>query len=137
MTIAEEFEKNPEVAAALARVLETLEANTVIKEFRAISKKVDSHEGLHRLTEQIKVEQKNAVQCAHYGKPAAEKLAKLEADRLTAEFDQHPLVIRYREKLVEANDLLQHVTKKIERDFNNQLEDKLDSLDDIEGKEEK
>ncbi|QIL45899.1 hypothetical protein G7081_01710 [Vagococcus coleopterorum] len=136
MTIAEEFEKNPQVADALANVLEKLEANSVIKEFRDISKKVEDHEGLRQLTERIKVEQKNAVQCAHYGKPEAEKLAKQEADRLTEEFDQHPLVIRYREKLVEANDLLQHLTNKIERDFNDQLEEKLDDLDNL-GKEAK
>jgi DNA mismatch repair protein MutS len=36
---------------------------------------------------------------------------------LTKEFDQHPLVIAYREQLYEANDLLQHLTTMIQKVF--------------------
>lgn len=45
-----------------------------------------------------------------------------EADRLTKEFDQHPLVIAYREQLYEANDLLQHLTTMIQKEVNAALE---------------
>lgn len=117
-----DFENNPEVQVALNAVLVLLEKNPVIQDFRAITKKVEAHPTLFDLTDKIKIEQKNAVKFAHYGKPEAEKVALQEANRLTQQFDEHPLVIRYREILVEANDLLQHLTKKIERDFNAELE---------------
>lgn len=131
-----EFSNNPEVQAALNTVLVLLEKNPVIQDFHKITKKIEAHPTLFDLTEKIKVEQKNAVKFAHYGKPEAEKMALQEADRLTKEFDEHPLVIRYRESLIEANDLLQHLTKKIERDFNEQLEETLAEVVSVE-KDEK
>ena len=71
---------------------------------------------------QIKAAQKDAVQFAHYGKPTAEKEAIQRADAKTKEFDEHPLVVAYREQLIEANDLVQHVTALIQYRVNEELE---------------
>ena len=37
-------------------------------------------------------------------------------------FDEHPLVVAYREQLIEANDLVQHVTALIQYRVNEELE---------------
>ena len=117
------------VEQALNSLITLLNQSEIIRDYKAIEAKVEGHEGLVALVEEIKAEQKNAVKFAHYGKPEAEKVALKEADRLTEEFDNHPLVIRYREKLIEANDLLQHLTKRFETKFNHHLEaDMLDFI---------
>ena len=77
---------------------------------------------LTELVEEIKAAQKDAVQFAHYGKPTAEKEAIQRADAKTKEFDEHPLVVAYREQLIEANDLVQHVTALIQYRVNEELE---------------
>lgn len=125
MIESEQFELDDEVKEALAEVIQLLNNSQVFKEYKEIELKVEGHQGLISLVEEIKARQKDAVQFAHYGKPIAEKEAIREADRLTREFDQHPLVIRYREKLREANDVLQHLTKRLEFQFNEQLETQL------------
>lgn len=128
MVEKDEFQNNPEVAAALNQVVTLLQNNPLIQEYKEITKKVEAHPSLFDLTESIKVAQKEAVRFAHYGKPEAEKVALKEAQRLTTLFDQHPLVIRYREVLTETNDLLQYLTKKFEREFNDTLELKLSDV---------
>ncbi|WEG73432.1 YlbF family regulator [Vagococcus intermedius] len=121
MLESEPFELDDEVKEALAEVIQLLNNSQVFKEYKAIELKVEGHQGLVSLVEEIKARQKDAVQFAHYGKPVAEKEAIKKADYLTKEFDQHALVIRYREKLREANDVLQHLTKRLEFQFNEQL----------------
>lgn len=39
------------------------------------------------------------------------------------EFDQHPLVIAYRKQLLEADDLLHHLTTMIQEEINGQIEE--------------
>lgn len=127
--LSDEFKDNPEVRQALNDVLGLLEEHPLVREFNNISAKIQSHPTLSDLTESIKIEQKEAVQFAHYDKPEAEKLALVEADRLTDEFNRHPLVVRYREVLIEVNDLLQYLTKKIEADFNFEVDKRLTAID--------
>lgn len=75
------------------------------------------------MVEGIKQAQKDAVLFAHYGKPIAEKAAIANAEQLQAEFDAHPLVIHYREVLLEANELLYYVTNFIQSELNDYLEE--------------
>ena len=42
---------------------------------------------------------------------------------MTETMDQHPLVWAYRHQLVEANDLLQHLTKMIQEEINEWIEE--------------
>lgn len=124
MTKLEQEKKaiEPQVQASLDELLHLLNQSEIIQSYKEIEARISGHEGLHELTEAIKVKQKEAVKFAHYGKPEAEKHAIKEADALTAQFDEHPLVIRYRQKLIEANDLLQHVTNLLEEKINVQLD---------------
>ncbi|MEI5993801.1 RicAFT regulatory complex protein RicA family protein [Candidatus Enterococcus mansonii] len=106
----------------LTKLLALIGEDDLIKRYKELEKKVQNNEKLTELVEQIKAAQKDAVQFAHYDKPEAEKAAIQRADELTKEFDEHPLVVAYREQLIEANDLLQHVTDMIQYRINEELE---------------
>ncbi|WP_348921174.1 YlbF family regulator [Enterococcus rotai] len=106
----------------LTKLLTLLGEDELIQRYKELEAKVQKNEKLTDLVEQIKAAQKDAVQFAHYDKPEAEKAAIQRADALTKEFDEHPLVVAYREQLMEANDLLQHVTDMIQYRINEELE---------------
>ncbi|MFD1900897.1 RicAFT regulatory complex protein RicA family protein [Enterococcus termitis] len=106
----------------LMKLLALIGEDDLIQRYKKIEEKVQNNEKLTELVEQIKAAQKDAVQFAHYDKPEAEKAAIQRADELTKEFDEHPLVVAYREQLMEANDLLQHVTDMIQYRINEELE---------------
>ncbi|WP_206912461.1 hypothetical protein IGL98_003295 [Enterococcus sp. DIV0840] len=106
----------------LTKLLTLLGEDELIQRYKELEEKVQNNEKLTDLVEQIKAAQKDAVQFAHYDKPEAEKAAIKHADELTKEFDEHPLVVAYREQLMEANDLLQHVTDMIQYRINEELE---------------
>lgn len=118
---AEAFSMDEEISSSLKGLLAQLADNEVMRAYKEIEEKVKDHPALYKLTEEIKSYQKEAVKFAHYGKPEAERVAIKKADELTKEFDEHPLVIRYRECLVEANDLLQHLTNLLEETVNQSL----------------
>lgn len=111
-----------EVNKELSRLLSLIGEDEVIIRYKELEKKIKENEKLTNLVEEIKAAQKDAVQFAHYGKPEAEKEAISRADELTKQFDNHPLVIAYREQLIEANDLLQFITDRIQYRINEELE---------------
>ena len=111
------------VEAALSHLTDLLGENEIIVRYQKLQKRVAENDTLQELEEGIKAAQKDAVQYAHYGKPEAEREALKEADRLTKAFNEHPLVIAYREQLYEANDLLQHLTTMIQKEVNAALEE--------------
>lgn len=116
------LEQDQDVRQAVEELSRLLSDLPQVKEFQALSEKVAANEKLTRLEEAIKTAQKEAVQFEYYGKPQAKQVALSEADRLTAEYDSLPLVIAYREKLLEVNDLLQYVTDGIQRGVETLLE---------------
>lgn len=121
----------PKVDKEMQTLLHQLETHESIVAYQIIAKKIGAHEGLQRLVEEIKQHQKEAVSFAHYDKPEAEKEALRLADAKQQAFDEHPLVVTYRERLIVANELLQHVTQSLERQVNLGLEARLET-----GKEE-
>ncbi|QCI87315.1 hypothetical protein FE258_00065 [Vagococcus zengguangii] len=106
------------VEAALQDLLAELAENPVIIDYKTIEEQAKNHPKLSELAEAIKFQQKQAVKFAHYGKPVAEQEAIKQADELMREFEDHPLVVTYRQRLIEANDLLQYVTNLIEKEVN-------------------
>ncbi|MGX6993658.1 hypothetical protein CBF34_09400 [Vagococcus penaei] len=122
-TISYDYEDN--VKKALARLIESLNNHDTIKAYQAVEQRIDQHEGLKKLVDEIKQHQKEAVAFAHYDKPVAEQEALRQANAKQKEFDNHPLVIDYRDKLVEANDLLQHLTHLLETEVNSGIEERL------------
>ena len=124
-----EFQYEDKVKKQVEELVKKIGQVEVIEEYKVIAQKVDKHQGLKDLVEEIKRHQKDAVQFAHYDKPEAEKEAIRLANQKQEMFDEHPLVIAYREKLIEANDLLQHVTSLLEQQVNQDLEDKLEQVE--------
>lgn len=124
MTVEQDWLKETQLDEQLEKILALLGKNEIIQNYFMIKEKVKNHQGLEQLAADIKAAQQEAVKFAHYGKPVAEKAAIQEAERLTKQFDEHPLVLHYRACLIEANDLLQYLTKNLERQVNKGLEEK-------------
>lgn len=120
----EKFE--PEVTAALNELTNALAENEIVKDYRKIALKVANNSRLQELEEKIKAAQQEAVQFAHYGKPEAEKAALAAANEYTREYENHPLVVAYREKLTLANDLLHFITENISQEVNQTVENLAD-----------
>ncbi|MGX6979683.1 YlbF family regulator [Vagococcus elongatus] len=112
----------PAIEEALNTLLDLVRKSEVIQEYQKIEQQAKDHPKLQELIEAIKTEQKNAVAFSHYDKPVAEQSAIKKADELAQAFDEHPLVVTYREKLILADDLLQHMTRLLENDLNRSLE---------------
>lgn len=117
------LEQEPEVQQALEELLDLLSEHETIRAFKKIQAKARNNQHLKELEEAIKAAQKDAVQFAHYHKPEAEKAAVLRINELNKEYAEHPLVVAYREKLIEADDLLQYVTKQLQRQVNQAIEE--------------
>lgn len=116
------LEEEQAVQQALEQLDQVLKNNDIIIRYRNIQQRVKQNQHLTELTEEIRQAQKEAVNFDHYEKPEAAKEALARADRLTKEFDEHPQVIAYRESLEEANDLLQYITKRIQKEVNDRIE---------------
>ena len=116
------LEKETQVQQQFAKLNHLLQENEVIIAYKEIAEKVFNHEGLKQLEEQIKTCQKQLVQYEHYGKYRAKEQVLAEIDQLQAQYENHPLVIAYRKRLIEANDLLQYVTNRIQDEVNQQIE---------------
>lgn len=118
----ENFEIDESIQIELNQLLSLIEEHDIIQRYKMLEKKVQANKKLAELTEKIKTAQKEAVQFAHYDKPNAEQEAICQADRLTKEFNEQPLVIAYRQALSEANELLQYITEMIQSQINEEIE---------------
>ncbi len=81
------------------------------------------NQGLLELEEALKQAQKEIVQFEHYEKPEAKKAAEQRYASLTNEYEQHPLVVAYRQALLQADELLQYVTTEIQKKMNKAIEE--------------
>jgi len=117
------LEQEPQIQHELEVLLDLLAEHPIIKEFKHVQKKARQNEHLKEIEEAIKRAQKDAVQYAHYGKPEAERQAIIRINELNQDYAEHPLVIAYREKLIEANDLLHYVTTSLQRQVNQAIEE--------------
>lgn len=117
----------PEIEERLQGVLQALQQVPLIQEYQAIEAKVRQHQGLQELEEAIKASQQAAVNFAYYGKVEAERQALLEANAAQERYQQHPLVLAYREKLLAVDELLHYLTDKIQYQVNESIEKKLET----------
>ncbi|MFR2689496.1 MAG: YlbF family regulator, partial [Enterococcus faecium] len=104
------LQQEPEIQKEVRKLTKLLRENETIIRYKELEEKIHQNQYLTELREKIKQAQKEAVHFAHYDKPAAEQEAIKRADQFMKEFDQHPLVIAYRKQLLEADDLLHHLT---------------------------
>lgn len=116
------LEEEQQIQQTLEQIKQLLSENETIRAFKQIETKVNQHQGLKGLEEEIKNLQKQVVQFEHYGKENAKQEALKRLDEANERYKNHPLVVSYREKLIEADDLLQYLTNKIQYQVNQQLE---------------
>jgi cell fate (sporulation/competence/biofilm development) regulator YmcA (YheA/YmcA/DUF963 family) len=117
------LEKETAVAQELAELQQLLAQHPVVQEFHTIQQRAQNNPKLQTLEEAIKQTQKEIVQYEHYDKPEAKKDALRRVAELTQEYDQHPLVVAYREVLQEADELLHYVTTEIQKQVNKAIEE--------------
>ncbi|SJZ97697.1 Cell fate regulator YmcA, YheA/YmcA/DUF963 family (controls sporulation, competence, biofilm development) [Pilibacter termitis] len=106
------------VEQALVRVLALLEKNENILEYKEAEQLINLHPQLSKLEQQLKNANQSVVQFSHYGLKNAEEQKKQEAEALSVTFEQAPLVALYRERLRDADELLQEIFSKIEESVN-------------------
>lgn len=119
--------RDEKIQQTLEQLTAALSNNEIILDYQRVKQRVDENEKLEQLQMAIKQAQQEAVQANHYGKPAAEKQALKQADALKQEFDDQPLVTAYRAHLLEANDLLQHVTNRIQQKINDAIKEDMNA----------
>lgn len=112
--------------AHLQRLTDLLKENELIQDYQMIEEKAQNHAHLNQLIADIKIKQKEAVAFNHYGKPEAEKIAIKEAEAFTKEFNEHMVVTSYRDALVEANDILQHLVATVQDELKEQINQTLE-----------
>ena len=105
----------------LEKLLHLIGQDEVIQRYQAIEEKVKKNKKLTELVEEIKARKKMRFNLLTMANQLLKKAIQ-RADAKTKEFDEHPLVVAYREQLIEANDLVQHVTALIQYRVNEELE---------------
>jgi cell fate (sporulation/competence/biofilm development) regulator YmcA (YheA/YmcA/DUF963 family) len=110
------MEKN--IEEALNHLLELIEQDSAIVEYKEIEKLVKNQPNLMDLVEEIKSHNKEVVGFDYYGLHQAKEQAQMLSNEKTKEFESDLLVQQYRKSLFEANDLLQHITKKLTNSVN-------------------
>ncbi|GGI66685.1 YlbF family regulator [Enterococcus alcedinis] len=116
------LEEEQALQAEVDKMLSLLTTHESVQTFKDIQGKAQNHPGLKELEEKIKRAQKDAVAYAHYDKPEAEKQAVQEINDLNKAYKTHPLVENYRDRLIEADELLQHVSTMIQKEVNERIE---------------
>ncbi len=117
------LQQEPEIQKEARKLTKLLRENETIIRYKELEEKIQQNQYLAELREKIKQAQKDAVHFATISKPAAEQEAIKQADQFMKEFDQHPLVVAYRKQLLEADDLLHHLTTMIQEEINGQIEE--------------
>lgn len=110
------------VEEALNALLEKIEQDVAIKEYKESEKIVKELPDLTNLIEEIKAHNKEIVRFGHYGLGNAKERALTLSNEKTRRFDELVLVKDYRATLFEANELLQYVTKELTKSINEHLE---------------
>lgn len=107
----------------VAQLVKLLAEHDQIKEFKQIEGSARQSQELLQLEEKMKAAQKEAVQLDHYDKPEAARQKNLEIDRLKKDYEEHPLVLSYRQKLKNANEIVQYITENFEQQINEAIEE--------------
>lgn len=116
------LEEEKQLEQEVEKLLDLLKNHESVQQFQTVRDRAENHPKLKELEAQIKAAQKDAVNFEHYGKPEAQRRAVAEINRLNKEYKSHPLVESYRQSLIEADELLQHVSTMIQKNVNQVIE---------------
>lgn len=106
----------------LEKLLHLIGQDEVIQRYQAIEEKVKKNKKLTELVEEIKAAQKMRFNLLTMANQLLKKKPFNELMRKQKNLMKDPLVVAYREQLIEANDLVQHVTALIQYRVNEELE---------------
>lgn len=110
-----------ELEQALNTLKSALNKHESVEEFKLAQAKIKELPDLALLSGKMKAFQQEAVLYDKIGKPKAASQSANQADQLEHRLSDLPIVADYREKLQDASDLLQYVTKSIEEKVNEEL----------------
>lgn len=103
-----------ELFAAWQKIVEQLAHLPEVQAFQQAERKIENHERIHQLREQIKLEQKALVNAKHYEKTGAVHQHQANIADLEAELELIPLWHQYQELKNEVNEFIQTVIAEIE-----------------------
>ncbi|MFC3927022.1 YlbF family regulator [Streptococcus caprae] len=106
---------------AVAHLKYLLAEHSTVKDFQAIEAKIAELTDLPQQVHQMKAYQQEAVLYQKTGKEQALAETDLKVDQLEKDLLELPIVLDYRQKMQDASDLLQYVTKSLEEKINEEI----------------
>lgn len=108
---------------SLTQLLTAIANHPSIQAFKSIEKQMQEHPELQALAFEMKKNQQDAVLFKQIEKERAANQSGKLAETIEEELENHPLVEDYREKMQDASDLIQYITKTIEEKVNKEVGD--------------
>lgn len=108
---------------SLKQLIEAVENHSSIKDFKAISQNNQFLEKYKNDAYLMKLNQQNALLFEKFEKTNAAKQSNIQARKLQDSLEDQPLINDYRQKMQDASDLIQYVTKTIEEKINKEIKD--------------
>nr|WP_167629716.1 YlbF family regulator [Listeria valentina] len=111
-----------EIMRKAAELRDALQETEEIAFYKRAEETIDANSKVQEKIAEIKLLQKQSVNLEHYGKFEAMKETEAEIERLKQEIDDLPVVRDFRRAQVDANDLLQSITREIDQNVTRKLE---------------
>ncbi|VTS26368.1 membrane protein [Streptococcus pseudoporcinus] len=106
---------------SLKQLLAIIEKHPSVQAFKLIDNQMKENPELTALAFDMKKNQQNAILFDKIEKKGAAKQSLTLAENLEETIIDQPLVAEYREKMQDASDLLQYITKTIEEKINKEV----------------
>lgn len=106
---------------AVDKLVQAIQNHDSVRDFQEIEQKMKRLPELENTVNTMKAYQQDAVLYHKIDKPTAEKTAVHQAEKLEKEVSNLPIVKDYREKMQDASDLIQYITKSLEEKINKGL----------------
>lgn len=114
---------NSKFDESVEALLEAIRKHDSIQAFKKAEQHIKKLPELEHLAHKMKAYQQDAFLFQKIEKDQAASKAGQEADKLEQELSQLPVVQDYRDKMQDASDLLQYITKTLEKKINEELTD--------------
>lgn len=106
---------------AVDKLVQAIQKHDSVQEFQKVEQKIKTFPELDSLVDDMKAYQQEAVLYHKIDKLVAEKAAGKQADQLQKDLSDFPIVKDYRNKMQDASDLVQYITKNLETKINEEL----------------
>lgn len=110
-----------EIIEQAQRLAQTIAESEEVDFFKRAELQIKNNKRVQQLIDQIKRQQKHAVQFEHYEKGQALAGTKVKLEELHKELDAIPVINEFKQSQVEVNDLLQMVTSIISNHVTHQI----------------